>query len=181
MIRAYDVGNDQLLWQQQTAGPINSSPAVGDIHPVPPYTGVEIAFGNDAGEIHLREKVLGHSIDPWPYTIVPGWIVRTSAAIANINGDANLDIVIGANNQNIYAFKYDRTYIAAFPLPLFGNPLSPLIGDIDGDEKSEIIFSSDDGYLHVWKNPDSQVSQYKLEWPQFHHDYQRTGVYGWSE
>ncbi|GAH90272.1 unnamed protein product, partial [marine sediment metagenome] len=48
MIRAYDVANDILLWERQTEGKINSSPAVGDIHPAPQYPGVEITFGNDA-------------------------------------------------------------------------------------------------------------------------------------
>lgn len=63
--------------------------------------------------------------------------------------------------------------------PLFGETSSPIIGDIDGDRKSEVILSSSDGYLHVWENMDSEVLRYLLEWPQFHHDHQRTGLYGW--
>ncbi|MGB9721878.1 MAG: C25 family cysteine peptidase [bacterium] len=177
-IRAYDVQNDRLLWEQPTEGPINSSPAVGDIHPL--HEGVEITFGNDAGWVHLREKRRGSHIYPWPYEVNPNTAVQTSPAIANINGDAYLDIIIGANNQYIYGFKYTRDSIPPFPLPLFGQPSSPIIGDIDGDGKSEIILSSSDGYLHIWKNLNSRVSQYLLEWPQFHHDYQRTGLYNWS-
>ncbi len=179
-IRAYDVQNDQLLWERLTEGPINSSPAVGDIHPAPQYPGVEITFGNDASRLHLREKTVGDPVYPWPYTIIPSTMVCTSPAIANINGDRYLDIIIGANNQSIYAFKHTKDLIPPFPLLLFGQPSSPVIGDIDGDRKSEIIFSSSDGYLHIWKNLNSRVPQYLLEWPQFHHDYQRTGLYGWS-
>ena len=178
-IRAYDVENNQLLWERQTEGPINCSPAVGDIHPGVPYPGVEITFGNDAGEIHLRRGINGANIYPWWYTIDRGTMVRTSPAIANINGDSYLDIIIGANDNYIYAFKHTRESISPFPLPLFGTPSSPIIGDIDGDRKSEIILSSSDGYLHVWENRDSRVTSYLLEWPQFHHDYQRTGVFGW--
>jgi hypothetical protein len=152
-IRAYDVENNQLLWERETGGAINSSPAVGDIH-------------------HY-----GDNIPPWPDTV--GGLVKTSPAIANINGDKYLDIIVGANNNYIYAFKHTTERIAPYPLPLFGKPSSPVIGDIDGDRKSEIILASDDGYLHVWKDMDSKVLPYSLEWPQFHHDYQRTGVFGW--
>lgn len=156
-------------------------PAVGDIHPGIPYPGVEITFGNDASEIHLREKDDGDPVEFWPYIIDPNMFidVRTSPAIANMNGDHNIDIMIGANNNYIYAFKYTSDTIAPYPLPLFGTPSSPVIGDIDGDQKNEVILSSRDGYLHVWENMDSEVLRYLLEWPQFHHDYQRTGLYGW--
>ena len=178
-IRAYDVENDTLLWERQTEGPISSSPAVGDIHPGIPYPGVEVTFGNNASRIHLREKEGGYSIDPWPYLITPSTYIRTSPAIANINGDDYLDIIIGDYKNYIYAFNYNGSSITPFPLPLFGEFSSPIIGDIDGDRRSEIIVSSSDGYLHVWENMDSEVSSYLLEWPQFHHDYQRTGLYSW--
>ncbi|MEO0185400.1 MAG: C25 family cysteine peptidase [candidate division WOR-3 bacterium] len=177
-IRAYDVQNNQLLWERLTEGPINSSPAVGDIHP--DYDGVEITFGNDGSAINLRRNDNGELIPPWSYIISPSTAVRASPAIANINGDQYLNIIIGADNQYIYVFKHTKDSIPPFPLPLFGLPSSPIIGDIDGDRKSEIIFSSSDGYLHIWKNRNSQVTQYLLEWPQFHHDYQRTGLYNWS-
>jgi len=178
-IRAYDVENDSLLWKQNTDGAINSSPAVGDIHPGIPYPGNEVTFGNDARRIHLRKADDGVNIPPWPYTITQSTMIRSSPAIANINGDGNLDIVVGADNGYIYAFEYGEDMITPFPLPLFGQVSSPIIGDIDGDGKSEIIIASSDGYLHVWENRSSDVSAYSLEWPQFHHDYQRTGKFGW--
>ena len=174
-IRAYNANTGDTLWERETEGKINSSPAVGDIHPV--EYGVEITFGNDARRVHLREKDAGDPIDPWPDIV--GGQVRTSPAIANINGDKYLDVIVGTNNNYIYAFKHTMERIAPYPLPLFGKPSSPIIGDIDGDRKSEIILASDNGYLHVWENMDSKVLPYSLEWPQFHHDYQRTGVFGW--
>ncbi len=180
-IRAFDAEDNMFLWERQTEGPINCSPAVGDIHPAPQFPGVEITFGNYASEIHLRRGPDGVNIDPWWYTIDPNMYidVRTSPAIANINGDKYLDIIVGANNRYIYAFKHTMERILPYPLPLFSTPSSPIIGDIDGDRKSEIILASNDGYLHIWENMDSKVLPYSLEWPQFHHDYQRTGVYGW--
>ncbi|GAI31826.1 unnamed protein product, partial [marine sediment metagenome] len=43
----------------------------------------------------------GDNIDLWWYTIEPNTQVKTSPAIANINGDKYLDIIVGANNQYI--------------------------------------------------------------------------------
>jgi hypothetical protein len=176
-IRVYDLKNDLQLWERSTEGPVNSSPSVGDIHPA--ERGVEIAFGNDASWIHLREKDFGNLLSGWPKQVVPTTMVRTSPAIANINGDEYLDVIVCANNNNIYAFENDGETIGPYPLPLFGKPSSPIVGDIDGDGESELIVSSSDGYLHVWANRASTLFPYALEWPQFHHDYQRTGLYNW--
>jgi WD40 repeat protein len=175
-IRAYDVEDNQLLWERQTEGPINCSPAVGDIHPL--EEGVEVTFGNDTSRVHLLCGIDGDAIFPWPY-IIDTTRVRISPAVADINGDGDLDIIIGDNTNYIYAFKHTMEAISPFPLPLFGTLSSPIIGDIDGDRKSEVILSSSDGYLHVWENMDSKVLPYLLEWPQFHHDHQRTGLYDW--
>jgi len=176
-VRAYDAVNDKVLWKKATIRPVNSSPAVGDIHPL--VDGNEVTFGNDTSQVYLLGGMDGVPVFPWPYIIGETANVRVSPAIANINGDANLDIIIGDNNSYVYAFKHTKDIIPPFPLPLFGNISSPIIGDIDGDGISEIIVSSSDGYLHIWENRDSSVRSYSLEWPQFHHDHQRTGLYGW--
>jgi hypothetical protein len=177
MIRAYDIKNAVHLWGRQTEGPINSAPVVGDIDPI--ELGVEITLGNDSGRVHLREKDYGDPLPLWPIQVVPNAMIRTSPALANVNAEQGLDIVCAANNNYVYAFEHDQDTIAPYPLPLFGKPSSPLIGDIDGDRESEMVITSADGYLHVWANRASKVLIYALEWPQFHHDYQRTGLYNW--
>jgi hypothetical protein len=176
-IRTYDAVNDTVLWKRATYRSVNSSPAVGNIHPT--EEGVEVTFGNDTSEVYLLRGPTGVPIDPWPFVIEDTTLVRTAAAIADINGDGDLNIIIGDNRNYIYGFKHTRVSVSPFPLPLFGKPSSPIIGDIDGDSKSEIIISSADGFLHVWENRDSSVRSNSLEWPQFHHDHQRTGLYGW--
>lgn len=80
----------------------------------------------------------------------------------------------------VYGLKYSKQDVSPYPLPLFGLPSSVVIGDIDGDQKSESILASDDGYIHVWENINSRVDSYLLEWPQFNHDYKRTGSYDWG-
>jgi len=178
-LRAYDVKNDILVWERWDEGAINSAPSVGDIYPSP-YEGIEIASGNDAGFIGLREKDAGDPLPYWPYHVVPFAAVRTSPAIATLDGDRYLDLLVAANSGYVYGLQYDRDVIEPYPLPVYGIPSSPVVGDIDGDRKTEVVLASSDGYLHVWEHRDSRVVSGLCEWPQYHHDYQRTGVYGWT-
>lgn len=177
-MHCYKATTGQVLWEELTEGPINSSPAIGDIHPV--LGGKEVAFANNAGWQHLLRSINGDRVDPWPYSYgaQPFWLESApSAAIGDINNDRNLDIVIGSNNSQLYGFNYNMTLITPYPMPFFGRPGSPFVGDIDGDRKSEVVFSTADGYLHALDNRNSSVTIYRLEWPQFHHDFQRTGLY----
>ncbi len=176
-IRAYKATTDTILWTTETGGEINSSPAVGDINPTGDFRGDEITFGNDAKQIWAIQASDGQLWNPWYLEV--GGAVRTSPALAYIDTVAGLDIIIGSEDLYLHAFTYEGDTIFPFPLPFFGRLSSPLVGDIDGDGKSEIVLSSKDGYLHVRENLNSQVLAYTLEWPQFHHDYQRTGLYGW--
>jgi hypothetical protein len=153
-IKAYDAQNNVLIWDQPAdLRQIKSSPVIGDIHPS--YDSVEINFGTDFQKAHLRKQIDGYPISPWPDTITG--IVRTSDALGHINGDNNLDIITATQ----------------------GFLSSPILGDINGDRRNEVIISTADHYLHVLKNNSSSVSRYSLEWPQFHHDYQHTGLFGW--
>jgi hypothetical protein len=177
-IKAYDVQNDTLLWDQPTElTQIKSSPVIGDIYPGPGYPGVEINFGTNFQKAHLRLNSDGSTIYPWPDSITGA--VRTSDAIGHINGDNNLDIITTTQGFYLYTHTHDRLRIAPYPLPFFGFMSSPVIGDINGDRKNEVIISTSDHYLHVLKNGSSSVTRYLLEWPQFHHDYQHTGLFGW--
>ena len=182
ILLAYDAYNDQEIWQTSSmSGGILNSPAVGNISRVYP-SDVEVTYdvsqGNN-GRIRLVDRLYGDDLQNWPLDL--DGRVCTSPALAKLEGrsDEYCDIVFGSTYPKVYAVNYMKDPIYPFPLPVFGLPNSAIIGDIDGDRKSEIILASDDGYLHVWENIDSKVLPYSLEWPQFHHDYQRTGLYGW--
>jgi len=186
-ITAYDIKNSHSLWSTPVDGQIWSSPAAGDINTNLPYPGLEITFCNDfytwdTSQIQVVWGLDGRQLYPYPRPTDRK--IRIAPALAKLEGaqDISVDIVIAANDGNYIALKYTGDTIPPYryTLPVFGGPMSsPVIGDIDGDGISETILSSGDYYLHVWKNVNSFVSPYLLEWPQFHHDYQRTGGYGW--
>jgi len=117
----------------------------------------------------------------WPVLDPDWWSSYAQPVLADLDGDGDLDIIINADNNYFYAFNHEAEYISPFPLPVHGYLTSPVIGDIDGDKRSEVIFASADGYLHVWEAMNCKVPPYTLEWPQFHHDYQRTGLHNWVD
>jgi len=94
--------------------------------------------------------------------------------------DTTVDVMVASNDYNVAALNYLGDSIKPYGLPLFNELTSPIIGDIDGDKKSETVIATADGYVHVWENKESHIPDYLLEWPQFHHDQQRTGVYNWT-
>jgi hypothetical protein len=175
-IKAYDAQYNTLIWDQLAdfGYQIRSSPVIGDINTS--ISGNEIAFSNEFPKAHLRRSDFGTTIDPWPDSITG--MVRTSDAIGHINSDDKLDVITTTQGFYLYTHSFDKTRIAPYPLPFFNSLSSPVIGDINGDRKNEVIISTADGYLHVLKNINSRVTQYSVEWPQFHHDYQHTGVFG---
>lgn len=174
---AYKERTQDTLWKKNTGYEINSSPAVGDIGST---TGKEVTFGNDDSKIWLKRCSNGNNLITWPYST--DGPVQTSAALARLEGpfDFYVDIVIAANDMWVYGLNDLTSDVSPYPLPLFGKASSPVIGDIDGDSKSETVIASADGYLHVWENVNSNCARNSLEWPQYHHDYQRTGLYGWT-
>jgi hypothetical protein len=177
IMKAYDAYNEDTLWKTATTDIIRSSPSVGDIDAS--ALGSEIAFGNDGNDIYVFDN-LGRSIGEYPYG--SGNIIRMSPALAMIDStDQELDVVIASFDNNVAALNYYGDTLSPYCLPLYGTPtISVSVGELDGDKLSETVITSQDHYLHVWENVGSNIaSQYLLEWPQFHHDYQRTGLYDW--
>jgi hypothetical protein len=79
---------------------------------------------------------------------------RSTAALADMDGDGVLDILIGSNNYGIpncanpyhfYGFRGDSTLLPGFPFSTTQNiESSPAIGDINNDGSLEIVFGTGD-------------------------------------
>src|SRR5437667_10088525 len=75
-----------------------------------------------------------------------GWHLGT-LAVGNLDGDAQLEIVIPYRNSAgqwyLDAFKYDGTHLPGFPYAAGSQEMnvSPTLYDLDGDGRDEIIFT----------------------------------------
>jgi hypothetical protein len=140
-----------------------SSPAIADIDG---DGWPEIAFGYDCAGVPGQD-CNGH---PGGYLGVlrhdgswekgwPKWqpqVIWSSPAIVDLFGNGKKEIVVGtgsmpgAGSKRLSVFYANGKAVKGFPVALPAEVASsPAIGDVDGDGKKDIVFSSNDGMLRV--------------------------------
>ena len=93
--------------------------------------------------------------------------VLSSPAIADINKDGDLEIIITGNNK-LWAFNGNLTLVENFPVTIgipepVGKILSsPVIGDVDGDGSPEIIFGAPDGKIYGYHSDGTVAEGFPL-------------------
>jgi hypothetical protein len=136
-------------------------PALGDIDG---DGDIEIVVGSNDDQVYA-----------WHHdgTLVIGWPKATddnpyyqgllsSPALGDIDGDGDIEIVVGSNDDKVYAWHHDGTFVSGWPKATFGNVYSsPALGDIDGDGDIEIVVGSNDGKVYAWHHDGTLV----IGWP----------------
>ncbi|MCA9664029.1 MAG: VCBS repeat-containing protein [Myxococcales bacterium] len=95
----------------------------------------------------------------------------SSPAIADIDGDGTVEIVVCSHDGWVYVFEPDGKTRSGFPVKVeqldlgkvtdkdnvidSGITGSPVLADLDGDKKLEIIVPAMDGKLYVWREDGS--------------------------
>jgi hypothetical protein len=145
-------GKPDLYWKVDIGDASLSSPVIGDIdndgHP-------EIIIMSHNGQVHIR-KYDGsvYMTEPWKDTGPPLMESYCTPAIADLDGDGDLEIIIGGSDGYVYVCHHDGSnYSANWPFNTGKTNLSssPAVADIDCDGNYEIIFIAKDpiGNLYV--------------------------------
>jgi hypothetical protein len=177
-------GFPQLLGQS-----ITTSPALADF--------------NDDGFLEIVVSTIESPYRTYIFdsqgTVLPGWPQNTewvdwrSPIVGDITGDTIPDIITTAGNGfiggGVYAWTVNGSVIEGFPKHTeVDAQASVTIADIDSDGHLELIASSDwdmdivhldyknRGSIYVW-DLNGSVNSSTMDWPTFHHDNQRTGMY----
>ncbi len=102
--------------------------------------------------------------------------IRSSPAVADVDGDGSLDIVVGDQIGRLHGFTAAGQYLPGFPIQT-GNAIwgSPAVWDIDHDGLTEVIAVSFDQKIYCWDTPWT-FNQSKAVWPMFKRNQRNTGV-----
>jgi hypothetical protein len=154
---------------------IVSSPAIGDIDN---DSILEVVTGRGImqsvyGAIYAF-KITGEPMNGFPINMTTGSVV-SSPALADIDEDNDLEIIVGCQDGKLYGFHHNGDTVAGFPIEV-GYPItsSPAIGDIDLDGDIEIAIGARLDSLYIWDLP-GLYNPDKTPWPMFHHDPRHTG------
>ena len=154
--REWIKNTDQVIW---------SSPAVADLTgsgKLDVIVGTGYFYSNVGNKVYALDSQ-GHDLPGWPYRTDPnpGIVaqVYSSPAIADLNGDGFLDVVVADGQGRIHAISgkpgdtvngVQRALwvVQGFPTPPPGGFVSsPIIADIDGDGTPDIVMGDTAGIL----------------------------------
>jgi len=130
-------------WEHLFGARFLSTPAIGDVD----QNGLPEIVISGTGYIYCLNGTTGYISWSRPFTPVEatsGVSLDSSPALADIDGDGRLEIIVGGNDNMLHALNAeDGSPRWAYPVQKRIES-SPAVADIDGDGKAEIVFGCND-------------------------------------
>jgi hypothetical protein len=142
----------------------DSSPALADLDGDGRWW---IIVGDDAGWLHVintdGEERMGFPVrttgprpGPTPTPHPPGGNIHSieaSPAVADLNGDGRLEIVVGSWDGRLYAWNDRGVALPGWPIPVADQIISSaVLVDLNKDDRPDIVVGSKDGNLYGWSS-----------------------------
>ncbi len=100
----------------------------------------------------------------------------TAPSVADVAGSGQPDVVNAEDSNNVVAFDASGNPVPGWPKFTGGWTVwTPAIGDVYGDGHNEVVASTREGELFVWRTPGRSSSSEAWNW---HQDDWHTGRYG---
>ncbi len=150
-----------------------STPAIGDLDDSP---GLEIMIATYNGSYVQALHTDGTSLPGWPI-YMSGQTINSSFAMADIDDDGKQEVLIGSQDNCLYAWNHDGSPANGFPLSTGGSIISsPTVADVDLDGDMELAVGSYDNMVHIW-DLEYTYTEANIEWPTQFHDNRHTNLY----
>jgi hypothetical protein len=99
-----------------------------------------------------------------------------SPAIADITGDGIAEAIAGSGVYDMHAVDLNGIEAPGWPKFTGGwTVTTAAVGDVDGDGRLEVVGTTREGYLFIWRTAAGECSY--APWRQYHHDERSTGNY----
>ncbi len=130
---------------------------------------LEVVAGSRDGKVYAWHHD-GTAVVGWP--VITGSYVITSPAIGNLDVDTEMEVVFSSNDGFLYAVNHDGAALPGWPILAdrsiqhAGGPYrqpSPALVDVDGDERLDVVFSSNE---HMCTYAFNSGGQAISGWPQ---------------
>jgi len=140
-------GAGSLLWKFNAGGEIESSPALADLDG---DGGVEVVFGAAKRGIYALNGSSGAQkwLVPLTSQASDEQRIQSSPAVADVDGDGKLEVVIGTNEKRVYGINSSGRTLWTFAARRFVES-APALVDLDGDGQIEVIVGSHDGNVYL--------------------------------
>ena len=152
--------------------------ADGEVHAIDPVTHAELpGWPVHTNPTHLLRTHPG--VNPRYEPVI------ADVAVGDLNHTGNLDVVVPSTTGRVYAFDNHGTLLPGWPqtldtgvtpppiprpsmpytrLPVMGSAAGgPVLFDLNGDQKLEVIEAGWDGYIHVWKTDGSDLAGWPVK------------------
>lgn len=120
----------------------------------------------------------GNNMPGWPIVYNPNDNTESSPVVADVNGDGNLDIMLGDESRFIYAWDINGNMVDGFPIATEDAVrATPTLGDVDGDGDIDMVVYSWDQrvYLYDLGGPYNPALS---PWSMLQGNFMRDGRYG---
>lgn len=145
---SYTGGTAAVLAERRLGVPFSTPPVVGR------FGGswgeaLRVVLVTPGGSLFVLDSLLR---DVPGFPVATGAGVRTPPALADVNGDGTLDIVV-ASATAVHGLNLAGAALDYFPVTVPGSsPITshPVVGDLDADGRAEVVAVTEDGVVYAY-------------------------------